>query len=194
MSGSTKDEKPSATAKSPMQGTPGPKASHKRNLSNGTPDSSPVRRSKRQKSTVSLKEASSSDESEAKVAVKSTPKKAVRTKTRRASVKKEQVDETELLSSVEVGQKDSVIKSEEEGVTVETGIESAAAVQKKPAKRSKKTKEEKEAEAMPLAVRTQGLQMFVGAHVSAAKGMLLSPFVVSTKLMRVRCLQLNTQQ
>lgn len=172
MSGLAKDEKTSTTEKPPMQGTPGPKASHKRNLSNGTPDSSPVRRSKRQKSTVNLKEASSSDESEAKVAVKSTPKKAVRTKTRRASVKKEQVDETEVLSSVEIEQKEPVTKSEKEEFTVETEIEAAAAVQKKPAKRARKTKEEKEAEAMPLAVRTQGLKMFVGAHVSAAKGML----------------------
>ena len=34
----------------------------------------------------------------------------------------------------------------------------------------RKTKEEKEAEAMPLAARTKGLRMFVGAHVSCAKG------------------------
>lgn len=38
--------------------------------------------------------------------------------------------------------------------------------------RHRKTKEEKEAEAMPLAARTVGLQMFIGAHVSAAKGLL----------------------
>ncbi|KAJ9296224.1 hypothetical protein DTO271G3_5365 [Paecilomyces variotii] len=43
-------------------------------------------------------------------------------------------------------------------------------VVKKTVKRKRKTKEEKEAEAMPLAARTQGLRMFVGAHVSAAKG------------------------
>ena len=40
----------------------------------------------------------------------------------------------------------------------------------KKAKRKRKTKEEKEAEAMPIAVRTSGLRMFVGAHVSGAKG------------------------
>ena len=40
----------------------------------------------------------------------------------------------------------------------------------KKVKRPRKTKEEKEAEAMPLAVRTTGLRMFVGAHVSGAKG------------------------
>jgi AP endonuclease-1 len=39
--------------------------------------------------------------------------------------------------------------------------------------RKRKTKERKEAVMTPLAARTKGLQMFVGAHVSAAKG--LSP-------------------
>lgn len=38
------------------------------------------------------------------------------------------------------------------------------------AKRKRKTKEEKEAEAMPLAARTTGLKMYLGAHVSSAKG------------------------
>ena len=41
----------------------------------------------------------------------------------------------------------------------------------KKATRHRKTKEEKEAEAMPLAARTNGLKMFIGAHVSCAKGM-----------------------
>ncbi|MCJ1363374.1 hypothetical protein MMC16_002481 [Acarospora aff. strigata] len=40
---------------------------------------------------------------------------------------------------------------------------------KKP-KKKRKTKEEKEAEAMPLAVRTTGLKVYIGAHVSSAKG------------------------
>lgn len=37
-------------------------------------------------------------------------------------------------------------------------------------KRKRKTQEEKEAEAMPLAARSNGLRMFIGAHVSCAKG------------------------
>lgn len=41
---------------------------------------------------------------------------------------------------------------------------------KKPAKQKRKTKEEKEAEMIPLAARTQGLKMFIGAHVSGAGG------------------------
>ena len=44
----------------------------------------------------------------------------------------------------------------------------------KKARRRRKTKEEKEAEAMPLAARTKGLKMFIGAHVSSAKGALYS--------------------
>lgn len=37
-------------------------------------------------------------------------------------------------------------------------------------KRKRKTKEEKEADEMPLAARTSGLKMYIGAHVSCAKG------------------------
>ncbi|KAL8675067.1 MAG: hypothetical protein Q9168_000550 [Polycauliona sp. 1 TL-2023] len=40
----------------------------------------------------------------------------------------------------------------------------------KKTKAKRKTKEEKEAEAMPLAARSTGLRMFIGAHVSGAKG------------------------
>lgn len=40
----------------------------------------------------------------------------------------------------------------------------------KKAKGKRKTKAEKEAEAMPLAARSTGLRMFIGAHVSGAKG------------------------
>lgn len=39
-------------------------------------------------------------------------------------------------------------------------------------KRKRKTQEEKDAEMVPLAARTKALKMFVGAHVSAAKGMI----------------------
>ena len=49
------------------------------------------------------------------------------------------------------------------------GIKKGAESLKKPTI-TRKTKEEKEAEAMPLATRSKGLQMFIGAHVSSAKG------------------------
>lgn len=61
------------------------------------------------------------------------------------------------------------VKREENGVEKEGKPESTTVVTGKTSKK-RKTKEEKEAEAMPLRVRTQGLRMFVGAHVSAAKG------------------------
>lgn len=50
----------------------------------------------------------------------------------------------------------------------------ATTTPKKP-QRKRKTKEEKEAEAMPLAARATGLGIFIGAHVSGAKGALLEP-------------------
>lgn len=171
MSGPAQDEEPQSAITSPMKPSSGSKSGHKRNLSNGTPDSSPVRRSKRPKSTINLKELSSSDELEVKTVAKPTPKKTARTSARAASsTKTEPIDDTELVSDIQVGQRDSVTKTEVGDITLKTETEAAIATEKKPAKRGKKSKEEKEAEAMPLAVRTQGLKMFVGAHVSAAKG------------------------
>lgn len=49
-------------------------------------------------------------------------------------------------------------------------------------KRKRKTKEEKEIEAMPLAARTGGLRMFIGAHVSGAKGPSFSMYVAPVEL------------
>lgn len=43
-------------------------------------------------------------------------------------------------------------------------------IQPKKGTKKRASKEEKAAEMEPLAARTKGLQMFVGAHVSAAKG------------------------
>ena len=42
-------------------------------------------------------------------------------------------------------------------------------------KRKRKTQEEKDAEAMPLAARTSSLRMFIGAHVSASGGVQNTP-------------------
>ena len=50
--------------------------------------------------------------------------------------------------------------------------------------RKRKTKEEKELEMQPLAARTTGLRMYVGAHVSAAKG--YSPIVSSTAVTNIK--------
>ncbi|KAJ5234342.1 Endodeoxyribonuclease IV [Penicillium citrinum] len=147
-----------------------PKGGHKRNLSNGTPENSPLRRTKRQKSRVSLKEASSSEDSEPEA--KTTPKKALRVKkTQSSSVKKEETNNTEVDTANSVNGNQALKEEDEDSSSKQQAKTSTTtAKQTKPAKRAKKTKEEKDAEAMPLAPRTPGLRMFVGAHVSAAKG------------------------
>lgn len=58
---------------------------------------------------------------------------------------------------------------------VEIEGEEEEAIKAAKSTKKRKTKAEKEAEMLPLAARTKGLQMFVGAHVSAAKGWLI-PF------------------
>ncbi|KAF3386606.1 hypothetical protein F1880_001528 [Penicillium rolfsii] len=159
------------------------KNSHKRNLSNGTPDNSPLRRSKRQRSTANLKEASSGEDSEGEQEVVLTPKKApsatstpkakAAAKSKQtqvvASVKKEVSGETQIDSSITAETREPVAKAESD-IHVKNEAKAASTVKTKPARKATKTKEKKEAEAMPLAPRTPGLKMFVGAHVSAAKG------------------------
>ena len=147
-----------------------PKGGHKRNLSNGTPENSPLRRTKRQKSRVNLKEASSSEDSEPED--KATPEKASRTKkTQVSSIKKEETDNAATETTKGVNGDQGLKEEDEDSSSKPQGkASSTPAKQTKPAKRGKKTKEEKDAEAMPLAPRTPGLRMFVGAHVSAAKG------------------------
>lgn len=75
-------------------------------------------------------------------------------------------------------------KVKQEPAEVNEGGEDVKSSQK--AKRKRKTKEEKEAEAMPLAARTVGLNMFIGAHVSCAKGPLarlcIPMYIASMKL------------
>ncbi|KAJ5286682.1 Endodeoxyribonuclease IV [Penicillium angulare] len=133
---------------------------HKRNLSNGSANDSPVRRSKRQRSSTNLKELSSDDseaDEETKPPAKSKQTKETRAKT---STKKAVSDVKTVCREPESAD----IKAEEPDI-------SAPTQKAKPtAKRGKKSKEEKEAEVMPLAPRTKGLKMLVGAHVSAAKG------------------------
>jgi AP endonuclease-1 len=74
----------------------------------------------------------------------------------------------------------SLVKAQTTRVTEDTGDAVKISVKKEfkieeeiqPKKATKKrtSKEEKAAEMAPLAARTKGLQMFIGAHVSAAKG------------------------
>lgn len=55
-------------------------------------------------------------------------------------------------------------------------VEEITKVESKTSKNQRTKKESKEVVIMPLAARTQGLRMFVGAHVSAAKGQFVSGF------------------
>ncbi|EYE95101.1 DNA-(apurinic or apyrimidinic site) lyase APN1 [Aspergillus ruber CBS 135680] len=85
------------------------------------------------------------------------PNRIRRSQVSRTKVKTGFEEESELSISTE-SEKNGAIKQEvPEVVTAKTT-------------KKRKTKADKEAEAMPLRPRTQGLRMFVGAHVSAAKG------------------------
>lgn len=123
------------------------------------------------------------------VAITASPKKI--TKTEATVMKKEEEVElidsprgpwkskkeetTVLVEEKEIEVADSPKKSRNAKKTKVTALlkeedEEAAGDAPKKVKRHRKTKEEKEAETMPLAARTSGLKMFIGAHVSAAKG------------------------
>lgn len=69
----------------------------------------------------------------------------------------------EVVKNAQNGGKKAVAVQED------SEVEANGEVVKK-VKRKCKTKEEKEAEAMPLAARTTGHKLFIGAHVSAAGG------------------------
>ncbi|KAJ5809495.1 uncharacterized protein N7503_001713 [Penicillium pulvis] len=129
---------------------------HKRNLSNRTADASPVRRSKRQRSTINLKEQSSSDESEEENDLKVTLAKSKQPKKSRApsSSKKVESPEAKAVSDVTIVCKEPTEVKAEGDATAST-----QKAKPTPAKRGKKTKEQKELEAMPLAPRTQGLKI-----------------------------------
>ena len=109
--------------------------------------------SAKRKRTVKVEGAVKAEDSEP------SPKKTKRK--RIAEVKEEEAVDSE--ASPEKAKRKTKLKDEEE--KGEDGEEGPKKI-----KRKRKTKEEKEAEAMPLAARTTGLQMFIGAHVSAAKG------------------------
>ncbi|KAK3724503.1 DNA-(apurinic or apyrimidinic site) lyase [Vermiconidia calcicola] len=112
--------------------------------------------------------------------------KSTRAKKQKVQVKEEETAET--VAKVKGGRKRKVeVKTEE---AVETGVKPKKGkkhkaevesedtgevrgedntVEKKP-RRKRKTKEEKEAEAMPIAARTIGHKLLIGAHVSSAGG------------------------
>ncbi|EOD46765.1 putative dna-(apurinic or apyrimidinic site) lyase 1 protein [Neofusicoccum parvum UCRNP2] len=116
-------------------------------------------------------------EEEIEQVTKTTPKKrAAAQDSKKAGVKKEAKVKAEVEAEVEIkpvadkktGKKTKAkVKAEEEELKAEDQDDGATA---KKTPRKRKTKEEKEADMVPLAARTVGSKLFVGAHVSAAGG------------------------
>lgn len=95
-------------------------------------------------------------------------------KTGSVKLEEEDEDEEQVDTNAQASKKSRKRKAANEEETGGLGVpdkSEEAASPKKP-KRKRKTQEKKDAEAMPLATRTAGLGMFIGAHVSGAKGAL----------------------
>ena len=148
-----------------------PTKTKKRDIDEVQDQSSPLRRSKRVKSTETLKASPVPRQSEiidGPSAVDSRQKKAgVSPKKRkpqsRVLVKEEVEEEIEITVNTKVDKGNQAEPEKADEITTVTGKIS----------RKRKTKKEKEIEMVPLRARTQGLRMCVGAHVSAAKGWFL---------------------
>lgn len=95
------------------------------------------------------------------------PKPKPRTKT---TVRREAAAEGESRSNTTVRKRTNKTKAKAEEEAESDAEEKSETESPQKTKRKRKTKEEKEAEAMPLAARTPGLNMYIGAHVSSAKG------------------------
>ncbi|KAB8234938.1 DNA-(apurinic or apyrimidinic site) lyase APN1 [Aspergillus alliaceus] len=158
-----------AVSKSPPQST-SPQA-NKRKVDDHPELKSPLRRSKRVKSTEIIGNSSLPGQSETNEentsswgqksqSAKGTSKGKAYGDGVALPVKEEVEEETKLSIKKELDQ-GSTAKHEEvdEKTTVTTTVS-----------KKRKTKKEKESEMVPLRARTQGLRMCVGAHVSAAKG------------------------
>ena len=130
---------------------------------NGT-QSSPVKaRGKKGAVAKSSKIEVIEEEAEDRIIPKKTTK---RTKAEASKLEEEELDPSKGTPR-KAKRKKADLEEKEETEAAADGEETPKKI-----KRRKKTKEEKEAEAMPLAARTTGLRMFVGAHVSSAKGAL----------------------
>ena len=91
-----------------------------------------------------------------------------KTTSRKRKVKVE-VDQDEELPILAKESKKRKLKVEEDEEEMDRPGSGDDIVEKK-AKKKRKTKEEKAAEAMPIAPRSIGHKLFVGAHVSSAGG------------------------
>lgn len=134
----------------------------KRNIDETLGQNSPVRRSKRLKPgearTVQPVDVGNGEKAAKHVSRASFSRRRKQEKAVAPSLKAEVNEEAEWPASAMLIQTEQLAQEPEE----------KPADRKLPRKR--KTKEEKEAEMQPLAARASGLRMFVGAHVSAAKG------------------------
>ncbi|OKL61112.1 hypothetical protein UA08_03465 [Talaromyces atroroseus] len=116
------------------------------------------RRNKRGRYSAEYRKSKSASPVEANTPRKSTKQGSTNSKARRTA--------KEIITEEPYVEEDS--KATYYEVKVEVNAEEETITTKSTTKR--KTKGEKEAEMSPLGIRTKGLQMFVGAHVSAAKG------------------------
>lgn len=111
------------------------------------------------------------------VSASQTPRKPVRqvsanSKSRvvtAVDIKEEKLLEGDDLETLVSINKQKLSIAADKGIKEEVESEEEEIIVSKSTKK-RKTKAVKEAEMLPLAARTKGLQMFVGAHVSAAKG------------------------
>ncbi|KAL1966918.1 hypothetical protein VTN77DRAFT_3662 [Rasamsonia byssochlamydoides] len=173
----------SAAAPEPSSSINGSK---KRDIDDKQGASSPLRRSKRVKPGADLSlPTASSDEDKSKSTVEDSrestesPKRSKR-KTKKLTETQVKVEEEELSRSVKSKRtqrtslkKSSYADNDTEDLVVADEVEEEEEeeiITKKKVSRKRKITEETEVEMTPLAARTQGLRMFVGAHVSAAKG------------------------
>ncbi|KAL5339411.1 xylose isomerase-like protein [Aspergillus crustosus] len=139
--------------------------SNKRGLNEPSDLLFPRRQSKRIKSSEQLRTTSSGLQAELATEEFVQGKRAARTS--KTTVKVERQVESDI-DSVK-GQIDQELKQEEAIEVKNEDVDGQATAVTKTT-RKRKTKKEQEAEMVPLRARTQGLQMHVGAHVSAAKG------------------------
>ncbi|KAL4945670.1 hypothetical protein BDV06DRAFT_184226 [Aspergillus oleicola] len=149
---------PRASRKASSTAKPEPQPeTNKRELEEDDEIRSPRRQSKRIKSTEQLRSAPTSPRTE-----------SARVRVKRETRSKEET-EAEDRPGPTAAIKEELEEVKQESTEVQDGVEgqtvAAATITKK-----RKTKKEREAEVMPLRARTQGLRMYVGAHVSAAGG------------------------
>lgn len=134
---------------------------------------SPRRKTQRKAAQVANEDSDEIIEAEpVKTNTKKSPKKAA-SKAARTTKTTEDDSPAKAIKVTKITKK----KTESNGVKVETElkqetteVDGTAVDEKTTVKRKRKTTEEKESETMPLAARTIGSKILVGAHVSAAGG------------------------